>query len=283
LLLLGFAAFSAMIGGISRNVSQLQEINKARLSEELLVRRFVDTNGITPVMGARISMFLKHRKRDALRVIRDEIPHLSLLPPSLRIDMHYEMYMDTLTSSPVFAVLDSVDPLAFKTVCDRALSEQVLTREEEPFVFKAKGLYMRFIKEGTLTYHPCCYNLNQSTGKPLQVQAGDLVSEATLWLEWRHQGLLRAESTAWSINVHADVFAQTISEYRAGDAFARDLCILYKESALEQSDIDDLSLVFATVKDLKRAGCNRKCTSFDTSSTWRNTAQRWSSAVLFLD
>lgn len=192
-LFFALVAFSSFVSSITAAMTLLRKRNRERTKELDLVRRYLEENRISIELGNRVRFMLQtlHGFTSRKRVHNCDVPAFKLLPETLRVALHYEVFLPALEPHPLFSSLCLVDEGCVVQLCRRALTELSLAPCQELFSCGQPASSTFMILAGDLTYK---HGALRVWRKVLRAQRCTAVSEAALWCQWVHRGCLTATS-----------------------------------------------------------------------------------------
>jgi len=249
-LFVGFVLFSSLLGSTSALISQSRQKAYVKLKEQEAVRKFFMDNHISLSLSARITKFLKGTGPGKKRLKDSELPMLASLPLSLLIELHYEVYSQSLLSHPLFEVMIDISCEVMADICHSALEDVSLNKGEEVFHFGTLSSSMFVVTSGTLDYYtgPTLLVDTDDIGKSV-VGEGVCLSEATLWTMWEHQGLLSSVCQSDIIKVVGDLFRLNVQKTLAF-RYLKEYAPVFVRRAVEAGEVDDTFVAFSSKNEL---------------------------------
>jgi len=172
-----------------------------------VLRKYLMQNGISKKLTMRV------QRNAQLGISSKHIPEqqvelMMLVSTPLKVELHYEMHCPVLCSHPFFAKYGQDYSHIMRQLCHTACScEQALLGD---IIFSAGETQERpkmyFLQSGDFAYI-------HMTGSGDNVEAGEWLCEATLWVTWMHRGLLRATSTSHWLQIDAKVFQECVLRF----------------------------------------------------------------------
>jgi hypothetical protein len=237
--LAGFVSFSWFISSMFSTLNQLKSRKTSRVRERQHLIQFFRSRGIPAVLGQRVLMLFEadsDTRNDCL--VEADIPILAQLPASIRIRLRREYCLPLLLRSQVLGRVHHVDPRCFLQVCYNAMTDFRYMSQQEIFLDGVDSRTAYVVTSGTLKY----YQRRNNTS----LTYGDWVSEACLWVAWKHLGSLVARSCSTLVELDAKQFQEIVRQ--SGGHLHRCLCfvaVLYAnelEKLAEDQRLTDLGL-----------------------------------------
>lgn len=252
-LLSGFVLFSSTLGSVTALITQTRKAAYTKMKQNHTIRKFFSHNLVSHHVAARVLHFgTNSNQAPGDLMTAKEVPCLQELPISLRADVLYEVHMSCISEYALLDVLDEAWHPAIKEICDCAVSDIVVVKEDLLFQFGIKALGLRFIRAGRVCYYPFANRETEEGGKQI-TEPRQYLSEASLWTEWVHQGLAKvAESTRIAV-IASDAFSQVIHKH----PIVLKMCIEYATifhaclaNASLNGDMDDTFRSYENRQDL---------------------------------
>lgn len=210
----GFVVFSSTMGSVTALITTSRKQAYQKMVEGHTIRRFFVDNSVSHVLASRIMHSINQisANRKAM-VVESDLPKLKGIPAVLRMDLHYHMHMQQLAACPFFDTFDAHSP-ALREICDCAVFENMYMADDMPFLYRAPGTAMRFVKSGNLDYfHGQAQEQSFFGSNATPIRAKDYLSEVALWVAWEHKGYVVATCTSIVIRVDVDPFVQVIQKH----------------------------------------------------------------------
>jgi len=186
-LVFAMVMFSSFISSITAAMTHLRNLNSEYLEQQVVLRRFLCEKKISTSLVARVWGCLPDiMERSKRRIQEREVPMLSLLPYSLKVDLMEEIFSPTVCRHPLFQALNTVYKPKLRKLFQEAVEEVHLPKSQELFSYGKVAERMYFVTGGSLVYG----REGKSEGLSFSVSAGQWVAEPVLWITWKHQGQL---------------------------------------------------------------------------------------------
>jgi hypothetical protein len=180
-------------------------------------------------LATRVTTWLTHQKaKEKAFVLEGDVPSLSTLPVLLQMEVRFEMHMKTLCCEPWLNKVLMYNGPAASQMCNEVVSEKTLHKGDVPFRQHDKGVAMRFVKNGELSYFPFeqaapnasevlqvlhAEEAEEKCGKDISIFAEDYIGVAVLWVEWTHVGFCTAAVASRVLEVNAEIFGTVVARY----------------------------------------------------------------------
>jgi len=198
--------FSSFISNVTNAVNQLKTINLDATKEESKVRQFIGNHRISTDLGGRIQQFFTHATRtSAKRLMESDIKFFSIMPESMQMRMHQEMYMPTVIDNTMLRPFANLDEIAWIGICHKAVSELCCLPREELFTEAAPAEHAYVVLSGGLSYDSR-FIIEQN----VHVGGEEWFSEMALWAAWTHCGTMIGEDSSTIMAIHAGKFRQQV-------------------------------------------------------------------------
>jgi len=179
-------AFSSIVANITSSMTQLRNMNESRTKERWLLRRYMKQRKVPGELTYRINKFLDHRLKDqAIQVSQSQVSVIKELSEALRNELLYCTHSPLLMGHHFFKTIDLEMEIVMHKICS-VLKGRSIAEQENVFAAGDIATHTFFTWGTNLTYNPI------SGGKVIMAMAKECISEAALWVDWRHQGDLEA-------------------------------------------------------------------------------------------
>lgn len=200
-------SFSTFISSITNAMTTLRRLNAERSKQSDSIRRYIADNRVSLELGNRITTYLRtHNYMAKKRIHEADIQIFKVLPESLRLQLHWEVYMPLLTTHPFFHHLTISEEQGMVQICHTAMRETHLATCQELFSVGQNCTRMHFLISGMSEYSPAARN-----AKSIEVNEGAWFSEACLWVRWTHRGNLHAVIPCEIVSLDSARFRRTMA------------------------------------------------------------------------
>jgi len=208
-LVFALVAFSSLLTSINAAMTQLRKISASNSQQEMAVVRYLTEKRLSVDLGHRIWSFLRKHSgtgggtRKTLHEI--DVQAFKMLPETLRVALHAEVYSPQLLLHPVFHQMSFSDEYCYIRVCHRCMGEKSVAAPQELFIFGQRSETVFFLQSGSATYH---LGLTDSqAGEEVErgeEHAATILCEMALWMKWQHVGRLVAQTRLelYTLRVH---------------------------------------------------------------------------------
>jgi len=240
---------------LTSHFTQLYILGNQQSQQLNVMRRYLAQNGISKGLVLRVTRNAQHTMKMRQRATPEAaVGLLDLVSEPLRIELHYEMYYPMLGLHPFFAEYMKACPFVVRKICHAAMSTNTYSRDDVIFHFGEASSKMQIVRSGLLTY--------SWAASSEQLSEGRWLSEAALWTDWVHRGVLTAIEDSIVFAVNAQMFQNIVGMFELSvfdpcDYACRFVRALNNASA---EDLTDLPL-----RTLARHRASRA------SMMWRNT------------
>jgi len=191
-----FSYFIASVTSLRLQMSKML----SKLDRDLwLLRKFCYQHGVSLELRARMTRYIE------LVVIpnyhRLHLPDVLLIPKlsdHLRAELFNELYSAPLRKHPLFERLQAGYRSVMDEICSTCLVSLSLARGDIAFEGGQVARFMFLCDDGEMSYTPVAKQLDA-----IMLHPGDWVSEAVLWTNWTHQGLMQVTTESHTILVDA--------------------------------------------------------------------------------
>merc|ERR1712226_1417367 len=87
------------------------------------VRRYISDHHVSLELGNRIYGFTRHRGSTKQRLHECDVPIFALMPETLKVCLHWEVYFPMPTKHPWFQACYETDQVDLLSVCHRGMTE----------------------------------------------------------------------------------------------------------------------------------------------------------------
>mmetsp|Transcript_82928 Transcript_82928/g.231265 ORF Transcript_82928/g.231265 Transcript_82928/m.231265 type:complete len:1129 (-) Transcript_82928:75-3461(-) len=209
-IIFAMVTFSSFVSTITNAMTQLRNLNRERHDQSAILRRYFNENKISASLIGRISACtLKAMGRSKRRVHECEVVMLQLLPWNLRTELQEEVFSPIIGAHPFFRLYADQYKAQMKQIYQNAVAEVSVDIGKETFNSGATASMMYFVLSGVMSYkeHGGLEQLSMVT-------SGKWLTEAVLWVTWKHTGQLIATTHCELISLNAtkvqEVLVQTL-------------------------------------------------------------------------
>mmetsp|Transcript_71258 Transcript_71258/g.196724 ORF Transcript_71258/g.196724 Transcript_71258/m.196724 type:complete len:915 (+) Transcript_71258:821-3565(+) len=188
--LLAFVMAAVFVGRLTSSMTQLHMLSKKDVEKFQVLKRYLNKNEISSALTMRVMHNAQHALQETQRFMEENrVELLGMISEPLRVELHFELYAPVVSVHPFFRCFTEACPQVMKKVCHAAMSQLLVSNGDVVFMLGEvpSPPQMFIVCSGELSYH-------YVTGAVAYVEAGQWISEATLWTSWTHQGMLKAAS-----------------------------------------------------------------------------------------
>lgn len=241
-ILLAMGFFSSFVGSITSTVNSLRHIQAAKVKQQDTLLQFFVERNMSLDLYSKVQEVIKTENLAEVRLHETEVALVNSLPERFRMQLHEEMYMNSLLKLECWPrdmakdVLIETDNEAFlRQICHHAMSESVLKRGEDLFLPLKDCDHVYFVEQG--------YGLKYAShGYSTVVMPGDSLCLPAIWAEWHYCGRCTAEFGAGYVTrVNGETFANLAMKFSGEVARYLQIFGILLIGALEcDVDADDL-------------------------------------------
>lgn len=267
-LLFAMVTFSSLVSSITNAMTQLRNLNSEQIEQTAMLRRYLGENKISVALMGRVwGCTQQVMDKSKSRIHEKDVAILALLPSTLKGDLQEEVYFPVLSPHPFFRQLASTYPAVVRKIYQQAVHEVSTGAGQELFNGGDEGSRMMFILSGLLVYTL----ENQKVEHPSAlITAGHFVSEAVLWICWKHAGQLAASTHSELVEMLPESFFTAVAEILEPQRYARSFanhfqdcpekltdvfsdCAILEEFAIEAFTVEDDACDLALDPELEAA------------------------------
>lgn len=166
-------------------MTNLRNMKGDQTKQFWLLRKYLKQRGVPTELSDRITKFLEHRRSaQADQVNQNQLQVLNDLSEALRNELLYSTNSSLLMPHPFFRAVDDEMRIIMHKIC-RILTSRTVAEQEIIFTGGDTAMWSYFTRDGKLSYKPI-------HGESFKAREKECISEAALWVHWRHQGELVA-------------------------------------------------------------------------------------------
>jgi len=207
IVLFGMVIFSSFVSSITASVAQGRQSANELFEEMNTLHRYFDQHKVSLAIAKTVFEFCRNRKIRKRQCVHEcDLNLVKILPSDLYTHFRREVYGPKLKQHPFFFALRALDQHTFLRVCVQAMGERSLLADDVLFGVDTQATHSFLILSGTLHYAlPAQSVLNIDV-----VERGAWVSEAAIWLPWKHVGHLIARSDIELFQLDVACFAAVV-------------------------------------------------------------------------
>ncbi|CAE7723159.1 Kcnh1, partial [Symbiodinium pilosum] len=202
--------FSSFVSSITNQMNQIRTWNSKNIELDAVLRHFLRSRKISTQLGVRITNFFKISQKQKAKTPLESISFLASLPESLKIHLYSEIFLPAFKTSGLFSRVMRVDYRLLSKTCSRAFKEHYCPPDIDIFIEGATAAGVLVVHHGDMTYQPRALSrfTHLSAVKPVRLQKGVWISEASLWCVWSYAGSLRADTACDFHLLDSDAFSR---------------------------------------------------------------------------
>ncbi|OLQ05832.1 Potassium/sodium hyperpolarization-activated cyclic nucleotide-gated channel 2 [Symbiodinium microadriaticum] len=204
-ILLAMGVFSSFVGSISNTVNNIRaaRVEQQRKTNKML-QFFIERNLSVDLYG-KIHEVLRTEGETEVRLQEKEVNLLQRIPERLKLQLHEEMYMNSLVSMNIWPTWSHTeDYFFFRNLCHNALLEHVCVSGEDAFMPTTQCDEVYVLQFGSMAY---------LTGRreDLLASRGEVFCLPAIWTEWYHHGRLTAQKGAcYYLGINCSEFGKIV-------------------------------------------------------------------------
>lgn len=206
--------FSTFVSSITNAMTNLRRINNERSQQQVFIRRYVTENQLSMELGNKITAFVRtHNFMAKRRVHEEDVQVFKVLPETLRLTLHWEVYSDKLTPHPLFYHTKEVNEETLFEICHKSMTEVSVATGIELFCFGHTATKVYFMQSGVIEYH---HEQHDSMVQVVEAKAEgssirQWLCEVVLWVKWTHRGRVSAVAPCEIVALDAQSFRKIVS------------------------------------------------------------------------
>jgi len=243
-LFVGLVVYSALLGNATAIINHARSSAFEQMMQSAMMRNFLLDHGVSADLQHSITLFLKDSKASKKQTSESDVVLIKQLPRHLREELHYEVYSPVITAHVLFALTNVSERQAGLHICHSATTQKSLVKGAEPFHYGMKGTSMIFPITGSLDYFVGPENGHLFVSSSVSITPGQWMTEAPLWIQWEHCGLLSAHDNCTTVDLDSYRFRKCIAQRSLAIATFRTYAALFicelSQSVADGYDIDDI-------------------------------------------
>eukprot|EP00928_Gymnodinium_smaydae_P033009 TRINITY_DN23762_c0_g2_i1.p1 TRINITY_DN23762_c0_g2~~TRINITY_DN23762_c0_g2_i1.p1 ORF type:complete len:850 (+),score=183.48 TRINITY_DN23762_c0_g2_i1:320-2869(+) len=224
---------------LTSNMTQLYILGNEKTQQLNVMRKYLNQNGISRNLALRVARNAQHQLKCREKATPESATGLvELVSLPLRIELHFEMYFPTLGNHQFFTDFMAACPHVVRQICHSAMATHTLSQGDVIFHQGEASIGMRIVKAGLLLY---TWGETETEMEEESLKEGSWISEAALWTDWAHRGILSALKDSVVFSVDTKPFRDIIEKFAIAG---------FDLSAYAQGFIDRLNCTSEEVTDL---------------------------------
>lgn len=234
--LLAFVMAAVFVGRLTSSMTQLHMLSRKDVERFQALRRYLSKNEISGYLSMRVIHNAQHALQETQRFMEESrVELLTLISDPLRVELHFELYSPVLAVHPFFSIFIEAAPQVMKKVCHKAMSQLLVSDGDILFMpgEVPSPPRMIIVCSGELSY-------TYINGAIAYVQAGQWISEAVLWVQWTHQGMLKASKDCRLCILDGTKFCQIADTFDHDfdlRVYARTFVACMNDGSMDPSDL----------------------------------------------
>jgi len=230
---------SSFLSTITQAMTHLRDTNQENWRQQESLRVFLGQNRISMELTSRIMSFgRRYRSVARSRVHESDIHIFKAMPETLLVYLHVEVFVPVIAKHPFFSTLMQVDMNAVASICHSSASERPLIIAQELFTYGMKASAMYFVMSGMMEY----YRAKAETGEEqVSVEAGSMICEMALWLQWEHCGRMSAGTHTELVCLDTESTCAILVQIEPADCVQKYAELFLRDMVAKHDTTQDLS------------------------------------------
>jgi len=209
--IMAFWSGTVFLSILTSHMTQLYIMGSQQTQQLSLLRRYLHQHGVSRGLALRAQRNASHVMHAQQRTMSEQaVGLMELVSQALRIELHYEMYSPALSLHPFFADYMRECPHIVRKICHAALSMSANSVGDVIFHFGESASSMFIVKSGQLKYTWGGAGIYHTD----KVEEGMWISEAALWVQWAHRGMLTVVEDSIIFTVNAESFRSIVGQFQ---------------------------------------------------------------------
>lgn len=216
-LMLAFVGATVFMSSLTSWLTQLHILWSKQSQQFSMLRRYLGQTNVSPQLAMRVqrnAQFVLFER--AQNTPEEAVELLEFISEPLRMELHFEMYFPIFSPHPFLGRYMRACPQVMRKVCHQAARTILVAHGD--VIFHAgespSEPRMYFLLSGQLQYIPSVGDCDI-----IDLEPGDWISEATLWVDWTHRGLLKAVADGQMCTLSAERFQQIVGTFEHDSEF----------------------------------------------------------------
>jgi len=240
----GFIISNIFISSLLTTVMEYQMSNRERHTKMKTLRQFLYQHDVDSRLLMPIEKQVNDRITSSKRLSEQDVAALSLLSPTMRADLSYNIYGPSLQGSTFIRACNELDTSFVKDICFSALRHEPHEPGKRIFEPHKEAAGAHFIYWGKMEYHPQLRSSRSRAGTMSRFKSqatnfksmgslsseeevglmdtnnsqtqsklshGTWVSEVALFAHWQHRGWLEATTPCEVLIIEAGAFMKVVA------------------------------------------------------------------------
>jgi len=213
-LVLGLMFFSSFMATLSAKLVHITMESRVQMQQLRELRKFLRSTGIKAGLSLSIQKQVENRLNQEKPMTIQKLAVFEFLSHSMRLTLQFELCKHWVKKHAFFRLWMSIDKSSIKEFCGVCTHCVALSRGEIVFKAGQKATATYICMRGTLKYIQKPTYANVIEEEEQDVKEGAMVSEAALWCQWTHVGLLEAQSMCEVLCLGTDEFSKAVRGHR---------------------------------------------------------------------
>ena len=211
-ILLAMGTFSSFISSITATVTTLMASRAEQFKHHSSLVRFFNDRNLSTDTYSKINDVLRRQGMYDIRLKERDVKLLQDVPEHLKVMLHEEMFMASLTSLCIWKRWRHEDDLLIhRQICHLAMVEHIASPGNDAFMPGTECTQVYLLDQGSMGYIARQFsNLESEIVSP-----GQVLCLPCLWAEWLHRGRLTANggTTAYYNGIDCDKFCGLVKQH----------------------------------------------------------------------
>jgi len=243
-LMLTFIMAALFISSLTSSMTQLELLGSTNSQLLSGLRQYLHQRKISSKLSMRVQRNAQHQmKEQARNMPEDKIDLLTKISEPLLIELHFEIYSPAFNCHPFFKRYIKECPQVMRKVCHTAARSVSVSAGDGIFSAGTSPAQpqMYFITDGSLEYMSKALVTTTHDDHNIELQKGEWIAEAVLWVVWMYRGDLIARANSSYCMLDALQFQDTVNEFHHHSTIAK---------AYAEKFVTRLNRIGANVSDL---------------------------------
>ena len=213
LMLCGLVLNGTLVSSFSAILVGLEMEAREQTRETSILSRFLRQNQVPLQFSVQVVQMARVRQMKHATLVERDIPLLSRLPASLLEQLRIEIYSQHAAKYILFEFACFSSDEFLRALCQAARFE-LLSSGDDLFFATQESNQFYLLSKGEATYHQEPLTSLLSTPVTVDVAQDAWLSEASLWVLWRHVGRTSGVGTCQFVSFKVDIVAAAIKNDR---------------------------------------------------------------------
>jgi len=217
MMLLGMLVSATLVSALSASMIGLQMRMGEQQQKLLILDTFLSQNNVGPSVALRVRQQVEKALTKVERLAESDVSVVSLLSPSLRQELRFNMFGHCIIKHPLFRLWSNLSPPFVRELCTIAVSSQSLPAKHELFVAGTASNEAYVVMSGRLAYSQDLEDVSDAgtvDSSLTEVNAQEWLCEAALWMSWLHVGSAVADEDSQVLRVDASSLLSLLPNHR---------------------------------------------------------------------